>query len=179
LNIAAGNEALTASRNYLSLFQGCSDIDLHEIEEFIGNRARIQSLESSLATSEIRDLLGDRYLGKATAIVTVEREVRLARAILDFENTDLAVSIQRSAVADSLLRTVMEIDERRNDLAARAGEFCDTVRLPVDYRSLQFLFDHKSDLEAASLDPDALLDRAQLKRSEDTLRRQGHTELVD
>lgn len=91
-DIAAGNDALTASRNYLSLFQGRSDIDLHEIEEFIGNRARIQSLESSLATSEIGGLLGDRYLGKATAIEAVEREVRLARAILDFENTDVVVT---------------------------------------------------------------------------------------
>jgi transcription elongation GreA/GreB family factor len=54
-----------------------------------------------------------------------------------------------------------------------------SVCLPVDYKSLQFLFDRRSELEVASLDPDALLDRAQLKRSEDTLRRQGFTEMVD
>jgi hypothetical protein len=54
-----------------------------------------------------------------------------------------------------------------------------SVCLPVDYKSLQFLFDRRSELEVASLDPDALLDRAQLKRSEDTLRRQGFTVMVD
>lgn len=178
-DIVAGNDALIASRHHLALFPGRSDIALHEIEEFIGNRARILSLENSLATSEIGGLLGDLYLGKETAIDTVERQVRLARAILDFEKVALAVSILRSADADSLLRTVMEIGERRNALTARAGEFCDSVHLPVDYRSLQFLFDQKFELEAASLDSDALLDRAQLKRSEDTLRRQGFTDLVD
>jgi hypothetical protein len=128
-DIAAEHDALTASRHHLALFQGRSDIDLHEIEEFIGNRALIQSLENSLATSEIGSLLGDRYLGKETAIDTVEREVRLARAMLDFEKDALAVSILRSADADSLLRTVTEIGGRRNDLAKRAGEFCDSVCL--------------------------------------------------
>lgn len=77
----------------------------------------------------------------------------------------------------SLVTEVGGLTAEREAIDAETARISQILQLPGNLATPDALFDRLSDMRAAAADPSGLMERARLRKAEDTLRDQGFTKL--
>lgn len=176
---AAEARCLEEAEGHLGLFGQREQIALAEVIELHDRKRRELELTETIETSPAAAILGDRFRGTATRTNTLMLECGLAETLAAAPDPALAISILRSGQAPILLNTLNDLVARRRALDVEATSFAELVDLVETYRGTQALAERVLDLRQAALDHSSLMERARLRRSEETLREQGFGKLVD
>ncbi|MZR29618.1 DUF4011 domain-containing protein [Sneathiella litorea] len=172
-------DLLNEAEEHLTLFKDQTSFSLTDLEQTVDLAMQVKQLSELIETSEAGDIIGSQFAGIETNSEILQNECALAELISATPAPAQAISIMRSGTALELLRTLDEFRGRRNKIGNISEELWTLLNLPEHMRSATGLYEHLDDLKAASGNPDALLDRAQIKRAEDALRNRGFNVLVD
>lgn len=170
---------ITEAESHLELFRDKKSLHLLEIEEILARKTAETDLARKIEESPAREVLGARFSGPTTRTDLLDVECDLAEAIANTEDPDLALDAIRLDRADAMAKEFKIFAARRAKLESQVDTFAADLGLPEDLSTPMALAQRTADLREAAADPQSLLDRAQLKRAEDSLRGQGLGELID
>ena len=170
---------LEEAAGHLGLFKDREGLELAEIDEIVVYEDQMKDLTDRIGASSAASVLGSRFAGVKTRTDILQVACALAETLAAAPDPALAFSILRSGAAPSLLKELQAFQTRRERIEKSASGLWTLLDLPSDLRSTAALHARISDLMAAADDADSLLDCAQLKRCEETLRTQGLGVLVD
>lgn len=170
---------ITEADSHLELFRDRTTLPLSEIEEIMDRKSAEAELARKIEESPARETLGTRFSGLTTRTDLLGVECDLSEAIAATDDADMALAAIRSGRAAEMAKEFESFAARRARLETQVGTFVADLGLPEDISTPMELARRTADLQAAAADPQSLLDRAQLKRAEDSLRGQGLGELID
>ena len=170
---------IAEAENYLGLFRDRESLCLSEIEEILARKMAETDLARKIEESPARAHLGPRFSGLTTQAEILGVECDLAEAIAATDDADLAIAAIRSGQVGQIAKEIEGFVARRSQLETQVRTLVCDLGLPDDMSTPLVLALHIADLREAAADPQSLLDRAQLKRAEDSLRGQGLGELID
>ncbi len=165
--------------SHLELFRGRESLSIIDIEKILTMKSAETELAREIEESPARASLGTRFSGLHTRTDVLGVECDLAEAIAATDDADLALAAIRSRRVGEIAREVESFAARRAGLETQIGTFVADLGLPEDLSNPMALARRSADLKEAADDPQSLLDRAKLKRAEDSLRGQGLGELID
>ncbi|HPG22891.1 MAG TPA: DUF4011 domain-containing protein, partial [Amaricoccus sp.] len=170
---------IVEAESHLELFRDRESLPLGEIEEILARKTAEAELARKIEESPARGALGARFSGLMTRTDLLGVECDLAEAIDATDDADLALAAIRSGRVGEMAKAFESFAARRAKLETQVGTFASDLGLPDDLSTPMALARRTADLREAAADPQSLLDRAQLKRAEDSLRGQGLGELID
>ncbi len=170
---------ITEAESHLQLFRDKTSLPLSDIEEILSRKSSEAELTREIEKSSAQSVLGSRFSGITTPTDVLGVECDLAEAIAASDNADLALTAIRSVRVGAMAQEFESFAARRSGLETRVANFASDLGLPEDLSTLAGLAVRVSELKEAAADPRSLLDRAQLKRAEDSLRGQGLGDLID
>ena len=170
---------ITEAEGHLELFRDKKSMNLSEIEEILARKTAESDLTRKIEESPARAVLGARFSGITTRTDLLDVECGLAEAIANTEYADLALEAIRSGRGDALAKEFETFAARRAKLESQVDNFAADLGLPENLSAPMALARRTADLREAAADPQSLLDRAQFKRAEDSLRGQGLGRLID
>ena len=164
---------------HLELFRDRERVPFAEIDEVLAEKNAETDLVQKIEESSARGALGNRFAGVKTRTDFLRVECDLAEAIAATDDPELALAAIRSGKIGEMAREFDTLADRRARIETLVSAFASDLGLPEDLSTTVALRLRTADLREAAADPQSLLDRAQLKRAEDSLRRQGLGELID
>lgn len=170
---------IAEAESHLELFRDKESLPLRNIEEILARKTTESELVRKIEESPARASLGTRFSGLTTRTDVLGIECDLAEAIASTDDADLALAAIRSGRVNEMAKAFESFAIRRARLETQVGTFASDLGLPEDLSTPMALALRTADLREAAADPQSLLDRAQLKRAEDSLRRQGLGDLID
>lgn len=177
---AAHEETLISeAEGHLQVFRDREEMPLNEIEEVAARKAAEIALAERIAGSSAADHIGDRFSGVETSTHTLTVECEIAEAFARLDDPAPAVSALRSGALSVLGPEFEEFSDRRKKVDRSIATLREDLGLQDQFVSASDCAERLEDLRAAAADQDSLLDRAQLKRAEDSLREQGLGVLID
>jgi very-short-patch-repair endonuclease/RecA/RadA recombinase len=177
---AAHEEMLIAeAEGHLQVFRDQDEIPLDEIQEIVARKASETALAERIDGSSAADIIGERFAGvdTATAMLTVECEI--AEAFSGLDDPAPAIGALRVGALSVLRPEFEEFSNRRQKIDRSIATLGEDLGLEDQFSNASDCAERLDTLRTAAADPDSLLDRAQLKRAEDSLREQGFGELID
>ncbi|MCC5974183.1 MAG: DUF4011 domain-containing protein [Rubellimicrobium sp.] len=170
---------ISEAESHLELFRDKESLPFAEIEQILARKKAETELTGTIEESPTRSWLSTRFSGIKTRSDVLGVECDLAEAIAATENADLALAAIRSGQLDEMAREFETFAARLTRLESQVNAFASDLGLPEDLSTPMALSLRTADLREAAADPKSLLDRAQLKRAEDSLRGQGLGELIE
>lgn len=170
---------ISECEGHLELFRDKTKALLSEIEEILSIKTIEAELSHKIEVSSAQGILGCRFSGVTTHTETLTVECDLAEAVSTIEEPTAAIEMLRSSRIDMLAEEFKSFTTRRTQIEKQVADFAADLGLPQGYSTPVDLAARMDDLKIASHDPQSLLDRAQLKRAEDSLRNQGLGDLID
>ncbi|MEW2912300.1 DUF4011 domain-containing protein [Leisingera sp. JC11] len=170
---------LEEAKGHIALFGQRLSVPLDEIDETLKRKRRESELTEAIEASSASTIIGDRFRGVSTQTDTLTLECSLAETLVAAPDPALAISILKSGRALTLLDALVEFRERHEAISAEAATFGELLDLPEEARGAAVLAARTDDLRHAASDPSSLMERARLRRSEETLREHGFGTLVD
>ena len=177
---AAHEESLISeAEGHLHVFRDRDEIPLDEIVEVAVLKAAEMALAERIDGSSAAEIIGERFAGvdTSTSLPTVECEIAEAFARLD--DPAPAIGALRVGALSVLRPEFNEFSDQRQKIDRSIATLGEDLGLDDQFTSASDCAERLEHLSAAAADPDSLLDRAQLKRAEDSLREQGFGELID
>ena len=178
-HLAQEKALLEESEGHLAFFKDRVGIERAEIEEIILVKDQKEELTACIEASPAASLLGERFAGVETRTDVLQVECELAERLTEALAPGFAISILRSGIAPDLLEELRTFKVDRDSIDKSASDLWTCLDLPEELRSTAVLHDRIDDLKVAASNIDALLEYAQLKRSENRLRAQGLDVLAD
>ena len=164
---------------HIQLFRDKVNISRAEIEDILFRKSTEVELRKEIENTPVREILGSQFSGVTTRTDILSIECDLAETIAESEDTELAISAMRSGRIAAMAHDFHSFADRRADIEKQVVNLVFDLGLPEVLATAADLADRIEDLQTAANDPDSLLDRAQLKRAEDSLRTQGLGDLID
>jgi len=167
------------AEGHLQIFRDKGEMPLAEIEEVAARKAAEITLTERIDGSAAAGIIGERFAGTQTQTDLLTVECEIAEAFSCLGDPVPAIGALRAGILSGL-RTEFDAFEAQYQQINRAiATLRDDLGLEDHFSSASECAERIEDLRAAATDPDSLLDRAQLKRAEDSLREQGLGELID
>ena len=170
---------LVEAEGFIGLFKERTSIKLEELDDIVAKKNEEAQLTQRIQASPAASILGIRFAGIETNTDQLQVECTLASTLATAPDPAFAICILGNGTAQQLLDELNHFQERRKKIENDSAGLWTLLNLPESLRSAAALFGRVNDLREAATDPNALLDRAQLKRSEDALRNHGFDALVD
>ncbi|WP_417682760.1 DUF4011 domain-containing protein [Roseibium sp.] len=170
---------ITEADSHIELFRDRTSLFFSEIEEILALKTAEADLARKIEESPSREALGSGFAGLTTRTDLLSIQCDLAEAIAATDDADMALAAMRSGRAADMAKEFETFAARRASLETQVDSFVADLGLPQDLSTPMALARRTADLREAAADPQSLLDRAQLKRAEDSLRGQGLGELID
>lgn len=170
---------IAEAESFLELFRDKESLSLREIEEILSKKTAEVELARMIEESSAGASLGARFSGLTTRTDVLSDECDLAEAIAATDDADLALAAIRWGQVSEMANEFATFTARRARLEGQVSNFASDLGLPEELSTPIALTLRRAELRDAADDPKSLLDRAQLKRAEDSLRGQGLGELID
>ncbi len=178
-DITREDALLSESRGHLLVFRDKEEILLDEIEEIIGLKNKEKQLAEKINCSTAADIIGSRFAGIETITDLLIIECEIAETLADLNNTSSAISALRTGELSELQLQFDAFTARRQDIDTLIETLRTDLGLADGFCDASEFAERVDDLRVAAADPHSLLDRARLKRAEDSLCNQGLGEMVD
>ena len=169
----------TDAQALLGMFKDARAVQIQYIRDLLAERERVEQLTGLIERSEAANLIGDRFRGVDTSTVALLIECTLARALSETPDPGLAISLLRSGKAAEILLALEVLCHARDSIGADAAKVAQTLNFDETVGGTAALSKRLEDLRQAAANPSALMERGRMRKSEDTLRRQGFDSLVD
>ena len=174
---------LKQAKTFLKYFNNVDKIKLDELIDENNLISSAQKIISKISSSGMDELIGDRFKGTKTDYKSLLKECELAKNISNKRNSeyifDLIINPKEENNLSLLLPLINEFKLQLDEIKSSIFELCDKLKLSDEWNSPAFLLENLDVLSEAGKDPNSLLERAQLRRSEEQLRSQGFNDLVD
>jgi len=170
---------LHEAREHLAIFDGHDQLSLDELDEIATQQANRAELAGLIDVSPARSILGSRFSGTSTDTDILDVECKVAEAFAKAPNPQSAIELLCSDAATKLLPELEDFKHRLKHIEHLAGQLIHLLALDGEHFTSKKFFGRVCDLKAAAADAPSLMERARLRRSEDTLREQGFGILVD
>ena len=170
---------ISEAEGHLQVFRDREEIRLDEIEEVKARKAAEIALADRIAGSSAADLIGDRFAGVETSTLSLNVECEIAEAFARLDDPAPAIGALHAGALSVLRPEFEEFCDKRQEIDRFIGSLGEDLGLEDQFKTASDCAERLEDFRAAAADPDSLLDRAQLKRAEDSLREQGFGELID
>ncbi len=172
---------LSEAIGHLQVFRDREEVALDEIEELVERKAAEKALVERIDRSSAADLIGDRFAGVETSTLMLNVECEIAEAFARLDDPAPAIdALRNGALSAPALRAEFEdFSDQRQEVDRLIASLGKDLGIENRFMSASDCAERLEDLRAAATDPGSLLDRAQLKRAEDSLREQGFGKLVD
>ncbi len=167
------------AQTHLDLFADVTAVPLEAIAENLERKEREQELTDSIEQSVAAEFLGERFAGTRTPTDTLIVECSVAELVARAPEPAFILSALKLGTIGSLVTEVGGLTAEREAIDAETARISQILQLPGNLATPDALFDRLSDMRAAAADPSGLMERARLRKAEDTLRDQGFTKLVD
>ncbi|MXX90812.1 MAG: DUF4011 domain-containing protein [Boseongicola sp. SB0677_bin_26] len=177
--IAREEMLLSEARGHLLVFRDREEVPFDEIEEVLALKSKEKSLSERISGSAAADVIGGRFAGVDTPTDLLLMECEIAEALAGLPDPRSAVTALRTGTLNDLQAQFDEFTDLRRQIDKLIAILREDLGLEDEFSVASEFAERVEDLRAAEADPDSLLDRAQLKRAEDSLRGQGLGELVD
>lgn len=170
---------IAEAESHLELFRDKERLPLSEIEDILVRKSTESGLARKIEETPAREFLGKRFTDLTTRTDVLTIECDLAEAIAATDDAELTLAAIRSGKVKEMAAEYERFAARRARIETQTGNFASDLGLPESLSTPMALARRTADLMEAAADPQSLLDRAQLKRAEDSLRQQGLGELID
>ncbi|SDE14820.1 DUF4011 domain-containing protein [Limimaricola pyoseonensis] len=172
-------EKLEEAEKHLALFNSTTEVSAEEIAEAIKMLQQVEKISEEIETASCGPILGDRFKGIRTDIAALEVECTLSEVVASSPAPDAIRNILRSGQAPDMLEQIEEFKTRQDATEENVAKLCGDLQIEGDLATSLSFAKRMNDLRAAASDPSSLMERARLRRSEETLRSKGFDKLVD
>ena len=177
--IAREETLLSEARGHLLIFRDREEVPFDEIEEVVALKSAEKELSERINDSAAADVIGGRFAPVDTPTDLLLVECEIAEALAGLGNPSSAVSALRTGALSGLQAQFDNFTDRRQQIDKLIEILREDLGLEDGYSDASEFAERVEDLRAAAADPDSLLNRAQLKRAEDSLVEQGLGEMVN